>query len=127
MLPISDFPTHTFYRSLYIDSRIPQIENTGNTELEDRVNLEIQKVVRDCQAAGEERAKEYYDAFVETGGDPKDFIPLGITIDYETKYISPECVSFVVSQRETRFAAYNCDLYYNRHLAKIRCSGKIGA
>ena len=104
----------------YIDSRIPQIENTGNTELEDRVNLEIQKVVRDCQAAGEERAKEYYDAFIETGGDPKDFIPLGITIDYETKYISPECVSFVVSQRETRFAAYNCDLYYNIDLESGR-------
>lgn len=97
----------------YIDAQIPQIENTGKTELEDRVNLEIQKVMYDCLEASEERAKEYYDAFVETGGDPKDFVPVGITIDYETKYISQECVSFVVSQYETRFDAYNCDLYYN--------------
>lgn len=97
----------------YIDAKIPQIENTGKTELEDRVNLEIQKVMYDCLTASEERAKEYYDAFVETGGDPKDFVPVGITIDYETKYISQEYVSFVVSQYETRFDAYNCDLYYN--------------
>lgn len=97
----------------YIDAKIPQIEHTGKTELENRVNLEIQRVMYDCLTASEERAKEYYDAFVETGGDPKDFIPVGITIDYETKYISPEYVSFVVSQYETRFDAYNCKLYYN--------------
>ncbi len=97
----------------YIDAKIPQIENTGKTELENRVNLEIQRVMRECLRASEERAKDYYDAFVETGGDPKDFVPVGITIDYETKYISQECVSFVVSQYETRFDAYNCDLYYN--------------
>lgn len=96
-----------------IDAKIPQIENTGKTELEERVNREIQKVIHDCLTASEERAKEYYDAFVETGGDPEDFIPVGITIDYEIKYTSQECVSFVVSQHETRFDAYNCDLYYN--------------
>lgn len=97
----------------YIDAKIPQIENTGKTELETRVNQEIQTVMRDCLAESEERAKEYYDAFVATGGNPKDFIPLGITIDYEVKYISQKYVSFVVSQYETRFDAYNCDLYYN--------------
>lgn len=104
---------HTKDEIKYVDAKIPQIENTGKTELENRVNLEIQKVMSDCLAASEERAKGYYDAFVETGGNPKDFVPVGITIDYETKYISPECVSFIVSQYETRFDAYNCDLYYN--------------
>lgn len=97
----------------YIDARIPQIENTRKTELEARVNQEIRKVIHDCMTASEARAKEYYDAFVETGGNPEDFIPVGITISYDTKYISQECVSFVVSQYETRFDAYNCDYYYN--------------
>lgn len=96
-----------------IDVQIPQIEVDGKTELEERVNAEIQKVVQACQAAGEARAKEYYDAFVETGGDPEEFIPLGITISYETKSITPQYVSFVVSQHESRFAAYNGDFYYN--------------
>ena len=97
----------------YIDAKIPQIDNTGKTDLEVRVNQEIQKVVYDCLTESEQRAKEYYDAFCETGGDPEQFVPVGITIDYETKYISETCVSFVVSQYETRFSAYNCDYYYN--------------
>lgn len=105
----------------YIDAQIPQIENTGKTELETRVNQEIRKVVQDYLTASEEKAKEYYDAFVETGGNPEDFIPVGITINYETKYISQEFVSFVVSQYETRFAAYHENCYYNIDLD----SGKI--
>ena len=105
----------------YIDAQVPQIENTGKTELETQINQEIRKVVRDCLAASEERAKEYYNAFVETGGNPEDFIPVGITISYETKYTSQEFVSFVVSQYETRFAAYHDNFYYNIDLD----SGKI--
>ncbi len=97
----------------YVEAKIPQIENTGKTEWEIRVNQEIQKVIYDCLEAGEARAKEYYDAFVNTGGKPEEFIPVGITIDYETKYIGEQCVSFVISQYETRFDAYNCDRYYN--------------
>lgn len=96
-----------------IDVQIPQIETDGKTELEERVNAEIRKVVQTYQAEGEARAKEYYDAFVETGGDPEEFIPLGITISYETKSITPQYVSFVVLQHESRFAAYNCNFYYN--------------
>lgn len=97
----------------YIDVQIPQIETADNSELEARVNQEIRSRVQACMNAGEVRAREYYDAFLETGGDPEDFVPLGLTVTYETKYISQECVSFVVSQHETRFAAYNSNFYYN--------------
>lgn len=112
---------HTEDAIQYIDARIPQIENTGNTELEARVNQEIRKVIEDCLTASEARAREYYDAFVETGGKPEDFIPVGITISYETKHVSPQYLSFVVSQHETRFDAYNRDFYYNMDLK----SGKV--
>lgn len=97
----------------YVDAEIPQLENTDKPELEARVNQEIRKVVQQYVTESEARSKAYYDAFVETGGDPEDFVPLGITVDYETKYIGQEYVSFVVSQRETRFDAYNFDYYYN--------------
>lgn len=97
----------------YIDARIPQIENTGKTELEIRVNQEIQKIIHECLVESEGRAEEYYDAFLATGGDPEEFVPVGITVDYEVKYISPEYASFVVSQYESRFSSYKCDLYYN--------------
>ena len=76
----------------YIDAKIPQIKNTGKTELEQRINQEIQKAVYDCLAASEARAKDYHDAFIATGGDAEAFVPVGITIDYEVKYISPSHV-----------------------------------
>ena len=82
----------------YIDAKIPQIKNTGKTELEQRINQEIQKAVYDCLAASEARAKDYHDAFIATGGDAEAFVPVGITIDYEVKYISPSHVSFVIAQ-----------------------------
>ena len=46
---------------------------------------------------------------------------MGITIDYEVKYISPSHVSFVISQYESRFSSYHCEFYYNIDLG----SGKV--
>lgn len=104
----------------YIDVKIPKIENTGKSELEQRVNLEIQKVMHDCVTENEVRAEEYYDAFVATGGDPEDFTPVGITVDYAVKQVNDKYVSFVVSQYETNFSAYAYDYYYNIDLESGR-------
>lgn len=100
----------------YIDARIPQIENTGKTELETRVNLEIQKAISVCLTESETRAKDYYEAFLLTGGNPEEFVPLGITVDYKINHISPQYVSFLVWQYETAFNAYNHYFYYNLDL-----------
>lgn len=97
----------------YIDAKIPKIDNTGKTALEKRLNLEIQQKINDLLEESEIRAKNYYDAFIETGGESKEFIPVGITIDYEVKRIDPQCLSFVISQYETNFSAYNSSYYYN--------------
>lgn len=97
----------------YIDVKIPKIESTGNSELEKRVNLEIQKKINDCIEENEKVAQEYYEAFVETGGKPEEFTPVGIIVDYEIKSANENYVSFVISQYETAFHAYNYDFYYN--------------
>lgn len=106
----------------YIDAKIPQMESSlaseesgdnGIKELEERVNLEIQKKIAERIALNEEVAREYYDAFIATGGKPEDFIPVGITVDYEIKCINPQHVSFVIYQYETAFHAYNQEIYYN--------------
>lgn len=107
---------HTQDNIKYIDAEIPQIENTGKTELESRVNLEIQKAVSACLQESETRAQEYFEAFVATGGNPEEFTPLGITVDYEVKHISAQYVSFIVRQYETAFSAYNHYFYYNLDL-----------
>lgn len=104
----------------YIDAEIPQIDNTGKSELEQRVNLEIQAIMDDYLAQSELRAKEYFDAFVAAGGAPEDFIPLGITMGYDVKHLSEDCVSFTVYHYETRFSAYNTVDYYNLDLESGR-------
>ena len=104
----------------YIDVKIPKIENTGKSDLEKRVNLEIQKKIDDCIAENEEVAKDYYNAFIETGGKPEDFTPVGITVDYDIKCINEKYASFVISQYETAFNAYNHEFYYNIDLESGR-------
>lgn len=104
----------------YIDAKIPKIENTGKSDLEKRINLEIQKKINDCIVENEEVAKDYYEAFIETGGKPEDFTPIGITVDYEIKCVNEEYVSFVISQYETAFNAYNHEIYYNIDLESGR-------
>ena len=97
----------------YIDVKIPKIDNTGKTEMEKRVNLEIQKNTNQLLEDTTTRAKEYYKAFVETGGNPKEYIPLGVTLDYDIKCINPKYVSFIILYYETKFSAYNTQYFYN--------------
>lgn len=107
---------HTQDEIKYIDAVIPQIENTGKTQLEQRVNLYIQQLIQNCLDESEARAKEYYDAFVATGGDPADFHPIGITVDYEVKYLTSQYVSLHIYHYETAIAAYQSDYYYTLDL-----------
>lgn len=107
---------HTQDEIKYIDAVIPQIENTGKTQLEQRVNLYIQQLIQNCLDESEARAKEYYDAFVATGGDPADFHPIGITVDYEVKYLTSQYVSLHIYHYETAIAAYQTDYYYTLDL-----------
>lgn len=107
---------HTQDEIKYIDAVIPQIENTGKTQLEQRVNLYIQQLIQNCLDESEARAKEYYDAFVATGGDPADFHPIGITVDYEVTYLTSQYVSLHICHYETAIAAYQTDYYYTLDL-----------
>ncbi len=97
----------------YVDVKIPKIDNTGKTEIEKRVNLEIQKNTNQLLEDTTKRAKEYYEAFVETGGNPKEYIPLGVTLDYDIKCINQKHVSFIILYYETKFSAYNTQYFYN--------------
>lgn len=97
----------------YIDAKIPKFSYEGKTELEKRVNQEISKLIYEELEFAENNAKEYYEAFIETGGKKEDFIPIGIKIDYETKCISEKIVSFVITKSETFSSAYYDEFYYN--------------
>lgn len=97
----------------YIDAKIPQFSYEGKTELEKRVNQEVSKLIYEELELAKNNVKEYYKAFIETGGKKEDFIPIGINIDYEIKCISENIVSFVITKSETFSSAYYDEFYYN--------------
>lgn len=96
-----------------VDVRVPEITGTSFPELEDRINEEIQKKIDDDLAAARERAQEEYDAYVATGGDPNDYIPMTISFDYEVKSCTDEILSFELERFEVRASGFSELTYYN--------------
>ena len=89
------------------------IENTGNTDLEKRVNYEIMLKMNEVQEEAEERAAQYKNAVIETGGTEEDYQPITIQIDYKVGYSSDKVVSFVILKSETLASAYTERFFYN--------------
>ena len=106
-----------------IDVRLPALENTGHTELEQQINQEISTRIQAVIDAAEARARETKEAYVATGGDPDDYMPVIIDVDYEVKCQNEQYLSFVVTETETRasadteFYTYNIDLETGKELS----------
>lgn len=96
-----------------INAKIPALENTGNTELEKRINYEIMLKINEVLKEAEARAKEYKEAVIATGGKEEDYKPINIQIDYEIGYSSNELISFVIFKSETLASAYTEYYFYN--------------
>lgn len=96
-----------------INVKLPKIANTHNSELENRLNYKIINIVQKEIDEAKKRAKEYYDAFISTGGRKEDFTPVNIIVDYDIKSINSEYTSFVVSKFESLASAYQMFCYYN--------------
>ena len=96
-----------------IKAKIPAIKNTGNTDLEKRINYEIYTKINDVIEEAKNRAKEYQEAVLETGGTLDDYIPLTVNVDYEIKYQDSDIVSFVITKSESLASAYTEQYFYN--------------
>lgn len=96
-----------------IDVRLPAVEDTGNTDLEQRINTEIQTRIDAVLEEAQARAAETKEAFVATGGDPDEFMPVIISVDYEVKCQNDQYLSFVISKTETKASAYTEFFCYN--------------
>lgn len=99
--------------SKYINVKVPQIDNTGHSDLERKVNREIAKMINREVADSKQKAEEDYEAYILTGGDPADFVPYNIVIDYEIKCTDEHFLSFAISKDETRASGYFKMFYYN--------------
>lgn len=96
-----------------IEVRVPAIQNTGNSDLENRVNNEISKKVNELLDEAKNRAKEYQEAIVETGGNLDDYGPMLIEINYEITYQDNNLISFIITKSENMFSAYKEQYFYN--------------
>ncbi len=96
-----------------INAKIPALENTGNTELEKRINYEIMLKMNEILEEAEKRAAEYKEAVIETGGNEYDYQPINIQIDYKVGYSNDKVVSFMISKSETLANTYTEMYFYN--------------
>lgn len=100
-------------RDHLIDVRLPALELEGATDLEQRINTEIQTRINQVLQEAEDRARETKEAYVETGGDPDDFMPIVISVDYDIKCQNEHYLSFVITKTETLASAYTEYYTYN--------------
>lgn len=97
----------------YIEVRMPAIETQSGSELDQRINYEIRQKIDGILEEQEQRAKEYHQAFLETGGKEEDFRKILVNIDYEVTCSNEEVVSFHITKSETLANAYQEQFYYN--------------
>ena len=97
----------------YVVVEIPALSNTGNNELEQRINYEVALRIDTVVDEAKQRAKEYYDAYIATGGDKEKFQPIEIGVEYDVKCNNGEVVSFVVTEYETHASFYSESYFYN--------------
>ena len=100
-------------REQLIDVRLPALELPENTDLEQRINTAIRARIDQVLQEAEDRARATRDAYVETGGDAADFIPVVIDVDYAIKCQNGRYLSFLLTVTETRAAAYTHVYAYN--------------
>ena len=97
----------------YVNIHMPEFHYTENSSLENRINLEISRVVHEQYNDAKENALEYYEAFIATGGKKEDFKPIEVNIDYQIFSLSSRVVSFVLTKTESFSNAYTTNYYYN--------------
>jgi len=96
-----------------IDVTLPALENTGNTELEQRINQEIALRMQEVLAAAEQNARERKEAWLATGGGEEGFIPVIVDVSYELKCSDGAVVSFLIYETESQASAYTKMFAYN--------------
>lgn len=103
-----------------ISVEIPSVEMIAeeHKELEKSLNEEIYEKCENYAEEAIERAEEYREAFLATGGTEEAWAQhnIEIKVQYEVKTLTDEYLSFVVSGTENWTSAYSEEIYYNINL-----------
>lgn len=86
-----------------------------NSNRSDDINAEIMKLCEQYASDAKERALEYREIFLETGGTEEEWKEhdITITVDYEIKNESSEYLSFVIYGYESWLSSEAVAYYYN--------------
>ena len=103
--------------SEWITVNQPSIAGTGNTELEKRVNREIQEKIDAIVADARQEAKQNREEAIAQGQDPTEWMPVILDITYEIKSSNEKILSFVIHKTETAASAYTQQIFYNIELS----------
>ena len=115
MLTVRSFAEENGDRTLEVSQ--PAVES--GDALAQRVNAEIQAIVDEKIAEGEQMVADYKDAFFATGGTQEqwDQHDNSVSVTYEIKSQTDTAVSFVVDSVVTTTSALEEQFYYNLDLA----------
>lgn len=107
----------------------PKVENIGNAELEKQINKEINQKVEAATKEAQKEAEENKKAYIQTGGNPNDYVPMAIDVNYEIKSKNEKVLSFVLNTTWTQANAFTEQTFYNIDLKtgkEITLSDKLG-
>ncbi len=112
VLTVADY--HETHAASEVDVALPAIEaGEGAAPWAQEVNALIRETVEAEVAESERRAEEYYEAYIATGGDPEEFIPVRVDAGYEVYHTGDRLLSFAVIKTESGAAVYSSFHYYN--------------
>lgn len=96
---------------------VPAVIENGskNSSVSDELNEEILKLCEQYASDAKERAMEYREAFLETGGTEEEWKEhdIAITVDYEVKNEDSNYLSFVIYGNESWLSSEAAACYYN--------------
>lgn len=96
-----------------VDIVVPKVVNDNNSEWAENINKIILDTIEYQKTQSEKRAQEYYNAYVETGGNPSEFKPVKVNIDYTIFSQDESTLSFKLTSYNTVASAYFEEFYYN--------------
>ena len=111
VLTFRNYQTMDEMKNIYV--RIPVLENTGNNELEDRINYEIKKQIDFSVSKSEQLAKELYDTYIQAGYKPSQIEPFLVEVDYQTTFYNDRYLSFIIKKYENiPYSTVDKEQYY---------------
>ncbi|WXR60748.1 DUF3298 and DUF4163 domain-containing protein [Peptostreptococcaceae bacterium AGR-M142] len=93
--------------------KIPKIKDLKDKELQEKINNEIAKKVEGRIEESKQRAEEYKEAYLETGGTLENYRPIQVEVNYELKLANEDILSFMVYEFESLGSAYTKTYFYN--------------